>query len=147
MFPTETFFFVYKDYQKKKNMLQTGLSFTSSKKIKESDLAVNMGSGDLEVLATPAMATLMENAAMNAVSQHLPEGSTTVGGSIEILHLKPSAINGSIKATAKLEQIDGRKLVFSITAEDETGEIGKGTHSRFIVDKNKFMSKLNLQKA
>lgn len=123
-------------------MLQEGLSFTSTKKVEEQDLALNIGSGDLEVLATPAMIALMENAAMNAVLQYLPEDSTTVGGSLQVSHLKPSAKGATITASAKLERIDGRRLDFSVTANDESGLIGEGTHSRFIVNREKFMKKL-----
>jgi predicted thioesterase len=110
--------------------------------VEEKHLAVNVGSGDLRVLATPAMMALMENAAMLAVAPELPEGSTTVGGQIASSHLKPTAIGKPVKATATLVEVDGRKLKFTIVAEDENGVIGEGEHLRFIVDKERFMSKL-----
>lgn len=101
-----------------------------------------MGSGDLRVLATPAMMALMENAAMLAVAGELPEGSTTVGGQIASSHLKPTALGQQVKATATLVEVDGRKLKFTIVAEDENGIIGEGEHLRFMVDRERFMSKL-----
>ena len=122
--------------------LETGLSHTSIIEVTPSLTAAALGSGDLPVLATPAMIALMENAAMLAVASLLPEGSTTVGGLINVSHLKPSAIKSTIKAIATVTKIEGKKLVFSVCAEDETGLIGEGSHIRYIVDRNKFMAKL-----
>ena len=122
--------------------LETGLSHTSIIEVTPSLTAAALGSGDLPVLATPAMIALMENAAMLAVASLLPEGSTTVGGLINVSHLKPSAIKSTIKAIATVTKIEGKKLVFTVCAEDETGLIGEGSHIRYIVDRNKFMAKL-----
>lgn len=123
-------------------MLEIGLSYTRTKAVEEHHLAVNMGSGDLRVLATPAMLALMEEAAMCAVSPHLPEGSTTVGGHIASSHLKPTAHGCNVSATATLVAVEGRKLTFAVKAYDEAGVIGEGEHLRFIVDREKFMSRL-----
>ncbi len=122
--------------------LETGLSHTSIIEVTPSLTAAALGSGDLPVLATPAMIALMENAAMLAVASLLPEGSTTVGSLINVSHLKPSAIKSTIKAIATVTKIEGKKLVFTVCAEDETGLIGEGSHIRYIVDRNKFMAKL-----
>lgn len=122
--------------------LETGLSHTSIIEVTPSLTAAALGSGDLPVLATPAMIALMENAAMLAVASLLPEGSTTVGSLINVSHLKPSAIKSTIKAIATVTKIEGKKLVFAVCAEDETGLIGEGSHIRYIVDRNKFMAKL-----
>ena len=101
-----------------------------------------MGSGDLHVYATPAMVALMENEAKLAVAEHLPEGSTTVGAMVNTSHVKPSPIGDTIKTTAVLTDIEGRKLTFSIKAEDSKGIIGEAVHVRYSVDREKFMSKL-----
>lgn len=122
--------------------METGLTHTSTLIVEEQHLAVTIGSGDLEVLATPIMMALMENAAMMAVKDTLEEGMTTVGGQISSSHLKPTAPGSTITATAVLTAIEGRKLTFRITAQDENGIIGEGEHLRFIVDRNRFMSKL-----
>lgn len=124
-------------------MLTEGLSHTSSLVVSEETTAAKIGSGDMPVFATPAMMALMENAAMLAVSDELPDGSSTVGGQIESSHLRPSAIGAEIKATATLEKIDGRKLYFKIEAYDGDNLIGEGKHLRFIVDRQKFLSKLS----
>ncbi len=123
-------------------MLQTGLTHTSKTTVNETNTAIALGSGDMPVFATPAMMALMENAAMLAVVAELPEGSTTVGGQIESSHLKPSPIGAEISATATLEKIDGRKLYFKVSASQGDTLIGEGTHLRFIVDREKFLSKI-----
>lgn len=123
-------------------MLETGLTHTSRTTVTDDNTAIALGSGDMPVFATPAMMALMENAAMLAVAPHLPEGSTTVGGHIESSHLKPSPVGSEVEATATLEKADGRKLYFKVTARQGDAVIGEGTHLRFIVDRDKFMSKL-----
>lgn len=123
-------------------MLETGLTHTSSLTVTEALTAKAMGSGDLPVLATPAMMALMENAAMTAVALELPEGSTTVGGHIESSHLKPTPVGAEVKAEATLTKVDGRKLYFTVKAMQGDTVIGEGTHLRFIVDRERFMSKL-----
>ena len=84
----------------------------------------------------------MENAAMMAVASSLPEGSTTVGGAINIQHKSPSGIGQTVSATARLVAVEGRKLSFEVVACDSSGCVGEGTHTRFIVDAEKFMSRL-----
>ena len=123
-------------------MLKEGLTHTSRLVVTETVTAAQMGSGDMEVLATPAMLALMENAAMLAVAPHLPEGATTVGGHIASSHVKPTALGGEVTATATLTKVEGRKLHFAVTAHEGDSLLGEGTHLRFIVDREKFMSKL-----
>ena len=94
------------------------------------------------VLATPAMMALMENAAMLAVADHLPEGCTTVGGHIASSHLKPSKLGDTVTATATVTRVDGKKIEFKVQAYCGDTLLGEGTHLRFIVDRNKFMSRL-----
>ena len=123
-------------------MLKEGLTHTSRLVVTETVTATKMGSGDMAVLATPAMLALMENAAMLAVAPHLPEGATTVGGHIASSHVKPTALGGEVTATATLTKVEGRKLYFTVTAHEGDTLLGEGTHLRFIVDRDRFMSKL-----
>ncbi len=123
-------------------MLKVGLKHTSEQTVSEAQTAVQLGSGDMPVLATPAMMALMENAAMLAVADELPNGCTTVGGYIESSHLKPSKIGDKITATAEVTRIDGKKIEFKISAYSGDTMLGEGTHLRFIVDKDRFMSKI-----
>ena len=123
-------------------MLKEGLTHTSKVTVAPANCASAVGSGGLDVFATPSMVALMENAAMNAVAPFLPEGSTTVGVEINTTHIKPSALGAVIEATATLTAIEGRKLLFDVEARDAIGTIGKGTHVRFIVDIERYMAKL-----
>lgn len=123
-------------------MLETGLTYTATTEVTQEKSALAMGSGNLPVFATPALVALMENAAMMAVATSLPEGSTTVGGAINIQHTRPSAIGQKVSATARLTAVDGRKLLFELVAHDSSGVIGEGTHVRFIVDAERFMAKV-----
>ena len=118
------------------------MTHTSTLTVESKHLAANVGSGDLEVLATPAMMALMENAAMEAVKDALAEGQTTVGGQISSSHLRPTAPGQTVAATAVLTAVEGRKLTFKVTAHDDKGVIGEGEHIRFVVDRQKFMAKL-----
>jgi predicted thioesterase len=96
----------------------------------------------MPVLATPAMMALMENAAMLAVVDELPKGCTTVGGHIESSHLKPSKIGDVVRAVAEVTKVDGKKIEFKVAAYSGNTLLGEGTHLRFIVDREKFMSRL-----
>lgn len=123
-------------------MLKEGLTYTSETVVNDTNTALTLGSGDMNVFATPAMVALMENAAMMAVANELPEGSSTVGAQMNTSHIKPSAPGDTVTATAVLTEIDRRKLTFIVSAKDSQGTIGEGTHIRFIVDREKFLSKL-----
>ena len=123
-------------------MIEVGLKHTSELTVNESVTAIRMGSGDMPVLATPAMMALMENAAMLAVAAELPECCTTVGGHIESSHLRPSKIGAKVTATAEVTKFDGKKIEFKVSAYSGDTLLGEGTHLRFIVDRERFMSKL-----
>ena len=123
-------------------MMEKGLSAQSKVTVDGGNVAATMGSGDLQVFATPAMVALMENAAMKAVSYHLPECSTTVGAEMNVTHIKPSGVGAEIVASAVLTEVEGRKLTFNVGARDAEGMIGEGVHVRYVVDREKFMSKV-----
>ncbi len=123
-------------------MLEKGLKHNSIMRVEEGNTAEFIGSGDMAVLATPAMVALMENAAMLAVALHLGEGETTVGSMISTSHLKPSKVGNIIEARAELTEVDGRQLEFRIEAYDGQTLIGEGTHTRFVVNREKFLAKL-----
>ena len=122
--------------------MNIGLSYTATTTVNQNNTALALGSGDMEVFATPAMVALMENAAMNAVAPHLEAGQTTVGTQITTSHIKASALGATISATATLTAVDGRSLTFAITACEGDKVIGEGSHTRFIVDRERFLAKL-----
>ncbi|MBR6264108.1 MAG: thioesterase family protein [Prevotella sp.] len=123
-------------------MVEVGLKHTSELTVTDAVTAARMGSGDMPVLATPAMMALMENAAMLAVADELPEGSTTVGGHIASSHLRPSKIGDVVRAVAEVTKVDGRKIEFNVSAYSGDVLLGEGTHLRFVVDRKRFMSKI-----
>lgn len=122
--------------------IPVGVSYEASQTVTENDTASRYGSGLVAVFATPAMVALMENASLNAVISYLPSGFNTVGVEIAVSHVKATPINQVVKCKATLVSIDGRRLDFEVVATDEEGLIGKGTHSRFIIETEKFMAKL-----
>ncbi len=123
--------------------MRPGLKHTSVATVDRSNIAATMGSGDLEVFATPAMIALMENAAAGAVADVLPAGSTTVGTLVNVTHARATGIGDTVSATAELREIDGRRLLFHVSASDSKGVIGEGTHERFVIDAERFMGKVN----
>ncbi len=123
-------------------MIETGLKYSSELVVTEGITAERIGSGDMNVLATPAMMALMENAAMLAVAPHLPDGCTTVGGHIASSHLRPSKLGDKVTATATVTKVDGKKIEFKVEAHCGDSLLGEGTHMRFIVDRKKFLEKL-----
>ena len=105
--------------------------------------AISVGSGDLEVYATPAMIALMEGTASESVKAELEEGQGSVGTSIAIKHFAATPIGMRVRCESELVDIDGRRLVFKIEAFDELDKIGEGTHERFIISNDKFQNKIN----
>ena len=123
-------------------MIEVGLKYESQTVVSTTNTAKTLGSGDMEVFATPAMIALMENAAMMAVAPHLDEGASTVGIEMATSHIKASPIGATITASAELISAEGRKLSFKVKAWDEQGVIGEGNHTRFVVDRERFLSKV-----
>ena len=107
------------------------------------NIANAVGSGSLEVFATPMMVALMEKAAVNALVDFLDEGETTVGTGINITHVSASPIGMKITATAEVIDVKGREITFKLSVSDSVGLIGEGTHTRFVVDAERFQSKTN----
>lgn len=109
--------------------------------------AAVMKSGSLEVLATPYMVALMEQAASELCDKFVPEGISTVGTALNISHLAPTCVGGKVKAIATVTAFDGRKVSFDVEAYDDAGLIGKGTHERFTIKIESFMKKAAERKA
>ena len=99
------------------------------------------GSGGLTVYATPAMIALMENTAWASVEPVMEEGRSTVGTKLDVSHLSASPVGAHITCESELVEVDGRRLVFKISANDDAGPIGGGTHERFIINTEKFMAR------
>ena len=115
---------------------------TSSMVVGLNDTAAVMGSGDMPVLATPALVALMENAAMLTVRPLLAEGETTVGAHIDVKHWAPSPIGAEIKSIAMLQERNGKQLTFKIEATQGDKLIGEAVHTRYIVNRQQFLTKI-----
>ncbi|MGI6192416.1 MAG: thioesterase family protein [Christensenellales bacterium] len=123
--------------------IRPGLVGRSILTVTGDDTAKAMGSGELPVFATPALVALMENAAVNALADHLPEGATTVGAHITVDHIAPTPVGMAVSATATLVETSGNHFTFDITASDEKGEIGRAWHRRVAVQTERFMKKVS----
>ncbi|HZU68804.1 MAG TPA: thioesterase family protein [Ktedonobacteraceae bacterium] len=119
--------------------LELGLTGEMTTTVVHENTAAYVGAGGVEVFATPMMIALMENASWRAVADHLDEGYVTVGTLVNVRHLAATPLGQQVRATAKLIEIDGRRLVFQVEAYDEKRKIGEGLHERFIVNLDRFM--------
>ena len=86
------------------------------------------------VLATPMMVLAMENAALNAIRDYLDPGESAVGTAVDIRHVAATPVGQRVTAEADVTQVEGRRIVFAVTARDEVEEIGRGSHERMVVD-------------
>ena len=95
-----------------------------------------------QVLATPVMILIMENAALNAIRSYLDGGESAVGTAVDVRHLAATPVGHDVRAEAEVTEVDGRRIKFKVTASDETEEIGSGTHERIVIDLRRFNQSL-----
>lgn len=124
-------------------MLEAGIKGMQEVKVVESNTALAMGSGTLQVFATPSMIALMEETAWKSVAEHLEEGNGSVGIELNVKHVSATPLGMTVRCESELIEVDGRRLVFKVAAYDEAGLIGEGTHERFVVNNEKFQGKAN----
>jgi predicted thioesterase len=110
--------------------------------VTERETAASFGAGGVHVFATPMMIGLMENASWLAVEHELPDEETTVGTLVHVRHLAATPIGEVVVATAELVEVDGRRLVFRVSARDEHRQIGEGTHERARVNRERFLARV-----
>ncbi len=121
--------------------ITVGMKAEVSTLVEREDTAKEVGSGDLLVYATPCMVALMEGAACEAIAEALGENQTTVGIGLNIEHTSATPVGLEVRAEAEVTAVEGKVITFAVTAFDEIGEIGKGTHKRVIVNSQKFLEK------
>ena len=109
--------------------------------VEREDTAKEVGSGDLLVYATPCMIALMEGAACEAIGECLTDTQTTVGTGLSIAHSSATPVGMEVRAEAEVTEVSGKVITFAVRAYDEAGEIGKGTHTRVVVNTQKFLDK------
>ncbi len=121
--------------------METGITGLQEEIVTEEKAAESMGSGELPVYATPAMIALIEKTAWMSVAGELEEGQGTVGTKLAVEHVSASPLGAHITCKTTLVGVDRRRLLFSVEVSDDAGIIGQGTHERFIVDNEKFLTK------
>ena len=119
--------------------LSAGLTGEARRVVSEDMTAVRLGSGDVPVFGTPALLALIEEAAVTAVRGALPDGATSVGVHVELDHLAPSRVGAEVRALATLTAVEGRALTFECEAYDGDTPIGRATHGRAVVDRERFL--------
>ena len=127
-------------------MLETGIKGTKTVTVNESNTAKTMGSGTLDVFATPALIALMEETCWRSVADRLEDGCGTVGTLLEIRHTAPTPIGMDVTCESELVEVDGRRLVFTVQAHDAKGLVGEGRHERFVIQNEKFQAKANAKR-
>ena len=123
-----------------------GLTNAAEESVTESNTALALRSGSLKVLATPALIRLIEVAASELLEKNMPPELTSVGISLDVKHTAPTPLGMNVRAEVKVVAVDGRKVTLEAVAFDERGEVGHGTHERFIVDRAKFQAKADNRK-
>jgi fluoroacetyl-CoA thioesterase len=119
----------------------SGLGGSASMDVGEDDTAIAFGSGDVPVLATPRIVALVEEASVQALDGHLADGETTVGMRVQLDHLAPTKVGQRVTADATLRRIEGRRLTFTVSVNDERGLVAAGTVTRVLVDRQRFLDK------
>jgi predicted thioesterase len=127
--------------------LTPGLEGRATRQVTPDRMAPHMGSGAAPVFASPSMIALMEGAAVDCVERLLPEGHQSLGTHLDVHHIAATPEGLTVSATARLTAVDGRKLTFAVEAHDGVETIGKGTHTRVVVDTPRFMSRLQHKSA
>ena len=121
--------------------ITAGMRGMVSTSVEREDTALEVGSGALLVYATPCMVALMEGAACETIAGSIPEDKTSVGTELHITHLAATPVGMDVRAEAEVIAVEGNVITFSVTAYDETGKIGEGTHKRAIVTSQRFLDK------
>lgn len=121
--------------------ITVGMTGLASTTVEREDTAYEVGSGSLLVYATPCMVALMEGAACEAIAEALPEDKTSVGTQLNIAHLSATPVGMEVRAEATVTEVDGNTITFEITAYDEAGKIGEGTHKRAVVTTQRFLDR------
>lgn len=126
--------------------IEVGIKGRAETVVVQENTAAAVGSGLVPVFATPYMIALMENAAVNALTPYMEENQGSVGTHLDVSHDAATPIGMKVWAEAEVTAVDGKALTFSVTAYDEAGIIGKGTHNRFIIAVDRFLAKAEKKK-
>lgn len=123
--------------------IEIGLKGEDHLTVVHENTAAAYASDAVEVFATPAMIGLMEGASFNAIKDYLEEGQTSVGTRVDVRHLAATPLGHKVRAEAEVIEVEGKRVVFQVVAYDELEKIGEGQHERFIVDFERFISRVS----
>ena len=121
--------------------LAPGLTASVTLVVAEGDTALALRSGDVPVLGTPRLIALAEQASVEATESELPSGRTTVGYQVQLAHLTPTPVGGTVVAEATLEQVEGRRLTFRVSVSDARGLVAAGRITRVVVERARFLER------
>ena len=127
-------------------MIQPGIKGRREQTVTPEMSAARIGSGLVEVFATPMMVALIEQTCLESVLPYLEEGQGTVGTLVNVTHSAATPVGMRVWCDSELVEVDRRRLVFSVKAYDECGLIGEGSHERFIIDTAKFQAKIDAKR-
>jgi predicted thioesterase len=123
--------------------IQPGMKAEKTFQVEEQHSALQVGSGGVPVLATPWMIAFMENVAFNLLEGTLPDVASSVGVLVEVRHLAPTPIGAAVRVRAEVTEVDGSRVSFNLQAWDEHEKIGSGQHQRVVIDKQRFLKRVN----
>ena len=123
--------------------MKIGDSFEVRQTVTDAVTAEAAGSGGMRVFGTPFLIAMMENAAFRLMQRELPEGKSSVGTKVDIVHTAPTPVGMEVTVKAEVTAVsaNGKMIDFKVTARDETGPIGEGTHRRAVIDTERFLAK------
>lgn len=122
-------------------MLEAGLKHSVTITVNEGNTAAAVGSGGLQVFSTPSMIALMEMCARDAIAPYLEPGWGSVGTLVNVRHLAATPVGLAVRCECELLEVEGKRLLFSVSAYDPEGLIGEGRHERFLIDNARFMKR------
>lgn len=120
------------------DLIPAGSSGSAALVVSDADTALALGSGDVSVLGTPRVVALCEEAAVAAIVEFLPDGATSVGTNVTIDHLVATSVGATVAATVVVTRVDGRKVSFTLIVREGGEVVAEGTHTRVVVDKDRF---------
>ena len=126
----------------KSHEIKIGLEYRNEEMVTKGKTAAAMGSGLLNVYSTPAMIAFMEKTAYESIEPHLLPHEGSVGSEVNIKHLRPTPVGMDVHCISRVLEVKERKVVFKVEVFDEKGKIGEGLHVRYVIDKQRFMSKI-----
>jgi len=127
-------------------ILRPGMQREETFRVEEEHAAIHIGSGSSRVLATPWMIAFMERVSHRLVSENLPQGYSSVGVVVDVRHLAPTPIGGTVRVRAEIIELNGLNVALVVQAWDESERVGEGRHQRVVIDEARFLKRVEAKK-